>query len=540
MNSIKNRLIALVALPVVFLLLMAGVNHYSQREGSDALQNVKAHTVAPLQEAQTMNTALLEVRFRIAGVLLNQMPSLGSQIHLRGARTAIASRWTEFKAGYLSETATPTARELIEKIDQNISLLPAFFDRLDTAYEKDDRGTLTTMLEDEWPVIFAKIGKPLGLLMPELATGMAQDFVKTQDQGTRLSMIVWGVTLALIALLVTVSTLVTRTIIRPLTTMRNTMVAAVQKNDFTQRTDEESSDETGQTARAYNVLMEKLRSIILNTRDATQGVSTAVQELTQTADQMTSVSEKQSENVTTVAATIEEMSTSLSHTTDNAQLSITIAEATRHSLTTTLQSMQAAISGMEGTATIIRTSSDDVQLLARSSASISGIVGAIRDIADQTNLLALNAAIEAARAGEQGRGFAVVADEVRKLAERTAQSTQEIARLIETIQGQIAKTVTAMQSANEQAATSVNLIGQSENSLQEVVRNSEDTVRHIGEITDAVREQDAAMRTIATKMNQVAHTTESTNAVAHQNNNLAEQLERLAANLSQMTIRYAV
>ncbi|MDP2752200.1 MAG: methyl-accepting chemotaxis protein [Rhodocyclaceae bacterium] len=540
MNTIKNRLIALIALPVVFLLLMAGVNHYSQGEAADALQNVKNHTVAPLQEVQAMNTALLEIRFRIAGGLLDQMPSLGSQVHLKSARIAISNNWTEFKAGFMSDAATPTARELVEKIDTNLSALPTFFDKLNTAYENDDKSAMSTLLEDEWPIIFSKIGKPLGLLMPELSTGMAQDFVKTEANGTRIGMIVWGVTLVLIVLLIVISTFVTRTIVQPLVNMRDTMTTAVQKNDFTQRTDDEATDETGQTAHAYNTLMEKLRGIILNTRDATQGVALAVTGLTQTAGRMTQASETQFESVTAVAVTIEEMSVSLGHTANNATRSTTIAESTRQSLMTALQSMQAAMSEMKGTETAIHASSDDVQLLAQSSASISGIVGAIRDIADQTNLLALNAAIEAARAGEQGRGFAVVADEVRKLAERTSQSTQEIAHLIETIQGQIGKTVTAMQTANERAATSVSLTGQSENALHDVVRGAEDTVRHINEISDAIREQNVAMQSIAVKMERVSQATEANGAAARQNNELAGKLNVLSVDLGNMSMRYAV
>jgi len=139
MNTIKCRLIALITLCVISFLVLAGINLYSQRLALEVLQGVKDKTVAPLITAQTVNTALLEVRFRIAGVLLDQLPTQGSKVHLAEARKLIVDRWTEFKTASLSASVEPVLRERIGKIDQNLPSLLLLFDRLAVAYEKDVR-----------------------------------------------------------------------------------------------------------------------------------------------------------------------------------------------------------------------------------------------------------------------------------------------------------------------------------------------------------------------------------------------------------------
>jgi methyl-accepting chemotaxis protein len=202
--------------------------------------------------------------------------------------------------------------------------------------------------------------------------------------------------------------------------------------------------------------------------------------------------------------------------------------------------MQETVVKMDGVAKLIRASGDSVHHLDESSQKIGHIVQVIKEIADQTNLLALNAAIEAARAGEQGRGFAVVADEVRKLAERTGLATGEIGALIKAIQDDIGGTVVSMQQANLNAASSLELVNKSANALQQIDKDDAEVSNDVMSISNALAEQDAAIRQIAVNIEQIAQMTESNNNASTANNTTAAELDGLALQLRNSVSVYKV
>ena len=202
--------------------------------------------------------------------------------------------------------------------------------------------------------------------------------------------------------------------------------------------------------------------------------------------------------------------------------------------------MRTTVANMNRIAQLINVSGTQVEELAGSSQRIGGIVQVIKEIADQTNLLALNAAIEAARAGEQGRGFAVVADEVRKLAERTTSATDEIASLIGAIQGGINNTVTSMQAANQQADASVSLVNDTENALRRIDEGSRSVAGHVADIANALQEQESAVRQIAVSVETIASMAETNSNAAIENNQTAASLDTLANQLRDAVVVYRV
>ena len=160
--------------------------------------------------------------------------------------------------------------------------------------------------------------------------------------------------------------------------------------------------------------------------------------------------------------------------------------------------------------------------------------------AEQTNLLALNAAIEAARAGEQGRGFAVVADEVRKLAESTAASTTEIGNVIDEIQAQVDRTVKGMQLANAQVSDSMDLVGKTETALHAIGEGSRDVSVHVTTVADAIREQDAAIQQIAGSLEKNARMAGENSNASESSSSTAQRLDQLAEALKRSVDRYKV
>ncbi len=343
-----------------------------------------------------------------------------------------------------------------------------------------------------------------------------------------------------IAIAVAVSVWVARSVNRPLKDVVDAAEYAVAQDDFTRGIPEEGTQETARVGQAINHLMEKFRSIIAHTTSSSEGIADASGELAIASGQVNRSSSAQADAASSVAAAIEEVSVSVSETAANARTAGEIVEKSNAGTAQVLAIMAETVQNVNGIAALIRKSGDNVGRLDESSKRIGGIVKVIKEVADQTNLLALNAAIEAARAGEQGRGFAVVADEVRKLAERTSKATTEIAALIGDIQSHIGETVTGMQQANTQVAESLELVGRTESALHRIGDDSREVASNVQSITDAVREQDAAIHQVAVNVEKIAQMAEENSAAAASSSDTAVQLDRLSGALKDSVARFKV
>jgi methyl-accepting chemotaxis protein len=193
---------------------------------------------------------------------------------------------------------------------------------------------------------------------------------------------------------------------------------------------------------------------------------------------------------------------------------------------------------MNRIAAVVNQSAQTVKALGKSSDQIGEIIGVIDDIADQTNLLALNAAIEAARAGEQGRGFAVVADEVRKLAERTTKATKEIAGMIKQIQGETTGAVSAMEEGTKEVEQGKELAEKAGVSLKEIVEVSQRVTDMVAQIAAASEEQSSASEQISKNVEAISAVTGETASGTQQIARAAEDLNRLTENLQQLVGRF--
>lgn len=347
-----------------------------------------------------------------------------------------------------------------------------------------------------------------------------------------------AVLLVTVAALVAMLWLTVRAITAPLEAMMDSAQKAISNNDFTKALPVSKVTEVALLSTSFTSLMEKLKSIVSETRGTVTEIQGISATLNQGSSQVTSASQRQTEATAAVAASVEELSIGIGETASQAEESENVVtqslEESKHAMAVT----QNVMADMGRIAQTIKSSSDNVLRLSESSGQISGIVNVIKEIADQTNLLALNAAIEAARAGESGRGFAVVADEVRKLAERTSSSTQEISRLVGTIQDQIGETVSIMQSADKQAAQSVEMATGANAALEQISRGNSEVAVRVQEIAQAIRAQSATVQDISRNVETIAQMTEENAAVAGQNSVTANDLSSHASRVHAMLEQY--
>ncbi|MDC7714729.1 methyl-accepting chemotaxis protein [Vogesella sp. LYT5W] len=295
-----------------------------------------------------------------------------------------------------------------------------------------------------------------------------------------------------------------------LSVLRNAMrEVASGHGDLTKTLPVGNRDEVGQIAEAFNQFVAKLREMFLTVRDESESLARDAADLNRVAEQIAQDSRVQSSELSSTAATIEQITVSINHIADHVGETEVLVSRSRDNSLDSHRAMAEVAREVESIVGAVSSLQGVMSNLSGQSEQIKGIVGVIRDIADQTNMLALNAAIEAARAGEQGRGFAVVADEVRKLAERTASATVQIAELIDTVIQKTGEAIDHADATNAKVETGVTLSREAASKVELIKGNAEEISTRMGEITSSTAEQGIAT-------NEMARSAERVNSMAQQ------------------------
>jgi methyl-accepting chemotaxis protein len=282
---------------------------------------------------------------------------------------------------------------------------------------------------------------------------------------------------------------------------------------------------------AMKQMQSSLRAIIGKTFLTAETLVKAAQQLASSSHQVLTASERQSDASASVAAAVEEMTVCISEISDSAGSAQKHASEAGALAKDGSKVVQEVIVEMDHISDAVTTASGSITTLGKQSDQISDIVKVIKEIAEQTNLLALNAAIEAARAGEQGRGFAVVADEVRKLAERTTHSTEEIAAMIQAIQGGTRNVVDGMAKGSTRVSEGVQLVGRADSSMEKIQDGVEKVLASVDHISSSLREQKSTSNDIAKNVENIAQMTEETSSIIKEVAASADHLEQLAEQL---------
>lgn len=359
--------------------------------------------------------------------------------------------------------------------------------------------------------------------------------VPAKEVLSKLNGLMWSsVIIALIVLVlgVLLSFYITGTITRPLNAMKRMIEDIAQgEGDLTKRLDASSRDELGDVSRCFNTFVDKLQGIINRIAQTTEQVAAASVQLRQTSGRMATGAEMVTAQAATVATAGEEMSATSGDIAQNCQMAAEGSQQASEAAVSGARVVDETIAVMNSIADRVQNSAKRVESLGSRSDQIGTIVGTIEDIADQTNLLALNAAIEAARAGEQGRGFAVVADEVRALAERTTKATREIGEMIKAIQGETKSAVSAMEAGVCEVSKGSEKAAESGKALEQILERINDVTMQINQVATAAEEQTATTSEISSNMHQITNVIAETSKGAQESTAAADQLSRLAEEL---------
>lgn len=539
--KISAQLFFLTASLVGMLLVVGIQSILSSQEGIDNAKNIYEHNLVASVQLGDVQSALSAVRQREAMAML-EADSIGgrpanpqAQKKILGEipshKAIIAKQWQAYMATHLTpEEMPPEEKVLATTLAEAMSRYNTLGNKLVELLQAGRHGEAALFFDSQLAEQGRVTREALSALIQYQAVNGERNFLKNQESQKFQQFISIGLLVVGIAAGLILSLVITRNITVPLAEVVE-IANAIANKQLNLTVPAGGSNETGQLLTAFGRMQRSLHEVLGGVRSSSGDLSQSALQLQENAAQISQASQQQSEAASAMAAAVEELTTSIEQVAQRAQQAQASADQTRDQSRQGSSVVRNTANEMRAIASKVRDSAEMTRKLGERSQAIDSIVGTIRDIADQTNLLALNAAIEAARAGEQGRGFAVVADEVRKLAERTSQSTQQIGGLIATIRSEIEVVVGDMQSGEVQMESGVALAEQAQSAIDAISNNANEINQLVHDISLALKEQTVASQDVARNVEQVAQLSEENSRAVMQTADATVHLKTLASQL---------
>ncbi len=536
--TIKARLSMLVGFMAVLMIVVGGMGLYATKASNESLRTVYVDRMIPVEQISFILNRVISTRLHIMKALETRTPEQAQATigEVRQNREQIDLRWKEFMETDLTPEEKQLAARFVadrerfakEGIDPVMALLR------DGNLEAAHNLTLQ-VLEPAYATV-KEGAEALIKLQMDIAKGEYEKAAHAYDITRNIAIASMVVSIGL-AVLITFFT--TRSIARAVAEVEHA-ATRLAEGDLSARVTHTGNDELSQVAGAFNKMADKFKSSLGEVSGATSQLAAAAEELSAiSAETNQGISQQQSETAQ-VATAMNEMSSTVHDVARNATQAAQATQGADAEAQRGKQVVKENIKAIDALATEVERAAQVIQKLEAESANIGTVVDVIRGIAEQTNLLALNAAIEAARAGEQGRGFAVVADEVRTLASRTQQSTQEIQQMIQRLQTGAGEAVKVMVEGRNRAQVSVKQAAQAGESLESIARAVANIADLNTQIASAAEEQSSVAEEINRNITTISQVGQQTSQASQQTMVASEELARLAARLQNVVSQFRV
>ncbi|MEN6584558.1 MAG: methyl-accepting chemotaxis protein [Sulfuricella sp.] len=529
--SIKASLFAGAIFSAVILFVLAAENLLVLQKSNSAMSAVYEQSVVPSSLLLDMERKLTEARFNMAAVMFDKVTFDQAATQLAEFKASLPTLWNEFKQRKDSGVSAEET-SLMESVDAQMKSLDPFYKFLEASLQMRDKTMVRSVLDDDWPQLETGVLNPVSKLIALQKEKIQAEHAASVAAAEKMRLIVI-LTLIVGAIVTIASTTATTLLIRSMDMGMKYLqqaLARVASGDLQTRVAFAHNNEFGDMARHLESTLESLRNMVADMKQAARTVSDEAVLLADTVSSVEQSSRNQSLAAAETAAAVQQIAVSIEQVTQNARESLSISNEGSALCENGKQVATQAASEMAGISQAVTESSRLIAALNKRSGEISKITLVIKDIAEQTNLLALNAAIEAARAGEQGRGFAVVADEVRKLAERTTKATVEINVMISGIQADTRESMSVMENSRLKVKEGVSLANQATNSLSAIDTGAKRTAQSIGEIASATNEQHNASQDIARNVERISTMAEDNSRSISSLSGAVHKLKELARN----------